>query len=123
MSRHQVPDVARRTPVWTALADLYLDTELGDDQLQHIAQVFSASGYNWAEIKQINYDDVAPALWFNVQDIAGEWAGWDEEWLLERIETYYTGLPYKTLGFASIWRKRVDFYTVRYLTKIASYMR
>ena len=115
-------DAARRYPIWIALAELYLDTELDEDQLRRIARVFAASGYIWAEIKQINYDDVAPALWFNVQDIAGEWAGWDEEWLRERITACYTGKPHKTLVFASIWQKRVDFYTVRYLAKIASYM-
>ena len=77
------------------MAELYLDTELDEDQLRRIARVFAASGYIWAEIKQINYDDVAPALWFNVQDIAGKWAGWDEDWLRERITACYTGKPHK----------------------------
>ena len=115
-------DSIRRYPMWIALAELYLDTELDEDQLRCIARIFAASGYTWAEIKQINYDDVAPALWFNVQDIAGEWAGWDEEWLLERITACYTGKPHKVLGFSCIWQKQVDFYTMRYLAKIASYM-
>ena len=114
-------DAARRNPVWIALAELYLDTELEEDQLRRAAQVFAASGYTWVEIKEINYDDVAPALWFNVQDIAGEWAGWDEDWLLERITACYTGKLHMTLGFASIWQKRVDFYTARYLATIVSY--
>ena len=118
----QVPDGARRYPVWLALADLYLDTELGDEWLRQIARVVAASGYAWVEIKRINYDEVAPALWFNVQDVAGEWAGWDEAWLLARIAACYTGQPRKTLGSARLWQRRVDRYTAHYLAKIAAYL-
>jgi hypothetical protein len=115
-----VPDPARRHPVWLALADLYLDTELGAHSLRHIANVMAASGYTWAQIRQINYDEVAPALWFNVEDIAGEWAGWDEKWVIERITECYTGSERTTLGLASLWRKQVDFYTAKALAQIAA---
>lgn len=115
-----VPDPARRHPVWLALADLYLDTELDEFSLRHIAAILAASGFSWAEIQQINYDEVAPALWFNVQDIAGEWAGWDEEWVVERITECYTGTEHTTLGLARLWRKQVDVHTARLLSQIAS---
>lgn len=118
----KVPDAARRLPVWQALADLYLDTKLDALSLQQIAGVLAGSGYTWPEIQAINYDEVAPALWFNVQDIAGEWAGWDEKWLLERISSTYTGVPHRILGSRQLWRKQVDEYTASYLAEIASYM-
>jgi hypothetical protein len=116
----QVTDAARRHAVWLALADLYLDTELGDEWLRQIARVVVASGYAWAKIKRINYDEVAPALWFNVQDVAGEWAGWNDAWVLDRITSCYTGRPRKTLGSARLWQRRVDQYTAHYLAEIFS---
>jgi hypothetical protein len=118
-----VVEPRRRHLVWMALGELYLDTELSAHALQHMAKVLAASGYTWAEIKAINYDEVAPALWFNVQDVAGEWAGWDEEWLVKRIGSMCTGRPHRTLGSARLWRKRVDSYTAAYLAEIALYMR
>ena len=121
--RPPVPEPARRWPVWLALADMYLDTELQPDELRHIAEVCVASGFSWLEIKQLNYDEVAPALWPNLQSVAGEWAGWDEAWLRARLTASYTGTRHRMLGFESLWRRRVDFYTGDYLTEIEKIFR
>lgn len=120
--RQPVPEPLRRYPVWLALAELYLDTELDEQSLRRIAAVAAASGFTWAEIQHINYHEVAPALWFNVQDMAGEWAGWDEKWVVERISACYTGAVHRTVGSAGLWRKRVDYHTGKDLAKIASYL-
>ena len=121
-TRPQVPEPARRHPVWIALAELYLDTGLGDDDLRRIAVVCATSGFSWAEIRQINYDEVAPALWPNLHSVAGEWAGWDETELLARLSAHYTGTRHQMVGFESLWRQRVDSYTNDYLIKIAAYL-
>ncbi|MET4108272.1 hypothetical protein [Hymenobacter sp. UYP22] len=118
-----IADAERRKPVWVALADLYLDTELQEQDFQHIAVVCAESGFSWAEILLINYNEVAPALWFNVQELAGEWAGWNEEWLVARIQQCYRPAPRKWFGSARCWQKRVDFFTQRPLTRIAAYLR
>lgn len=120
--RPPVPEPARRYPVWAALAELYLDTELQDEDLRRIAAAVAASGFSWDEMKQINYNEVAPALWFNTYDVAGEWAGWDDKWLIERITACYTGRRRRMLGFESLWQRRVDYFTGRYLDKVAAYL-
>ena len=121
-SRPPVPEPARRHPVWVALAEMYLDTELQETDLRRIAAVCAASGFSWDEIKQINYDEVAPALWPNLHVVAGEWAYWEREWLLARLTAHYTGTRHRMLGFESLWRRRVEFYTGDYLAELAAYL-
>ncbi|WP_422653670.1 DUF7079 family protein [Hymenobacter sp.] len=87
----RIQELERRRLVWVALAKLYLDTELQDSDFQQIAAEITASGLTWHEIQGINYDEVGPALWSNLLSIAGEWEGWDPEWLTERITSHYTG--------------------------------
>jgi hypothetical protein len=113
-----VPDDARRHPVWLALADLYLDTELGDEWLRQIAHVVAASGYSWAEIRRINYDEVAPALLRNLYGMAGEWAGWDADWLRQHLATRYTGPRHRLWGSARLWEWWVDRYTKAPLAQV-----
>ena len=38
-------EIERRKPVWAALSELWLDTELADDDLRRIAGVMGQSGY------------------------------------------------------------------------------
>ena len=121
-SRPSVPEPARRRPVWVALAALYLDTELQEDELQRIATVLAASAFAWDEARQINYDEVAPALWPNLLSVAGEWAGWDEEWLVARLTAHYTGTRHRLLGSERLWQRQVDFYTADYLARIAAFL-
>ncbi|AMR27139.1 hypothetical protein A0257_08475 [Hymenobacter psoromatis] len=121
--RPPVPEPDRRWPVWQVLADMYLDTELQPNELRHTAEVCVVSGFTWLEIKQINYDEVAPALWVNLHDVAGVWGYWDPEWLRARLTASYTGTRHRMLGSESLWRRRVNFYTRDYLVKIEAYFR
>jgi len=117
-----IPDEARRRPVWVALADIYLDTELQEADFRHIAAMCAASGFSWSEIQQINYNEVAPALWFNTQDIAGEWTGWEEEWLVERIRHCYRSTPRRCFGSVRCWQRRVERFTQMPLARVAAYL-
>ncbi|WP_022825905.1 DUF7079 family protein [Hymenobacter norwichensis] len=74
-----------RTPVWIALAALYLDTELTDDDYKHIADVRYQARLSWAEMQRINQEEVAPVLVYNLLSVAGEWGGFDEQWLMQAI--------------------------------------
>ena len=78
-------DIQRRRPVWTALADLFLDTELQEADLRHVARVLVASGYTDAEVEEILYGEVFPVCIRNMRSVAGEWAGFDTDWLQGRI--------------------------------------
>jgi hypothetical protein len=74
-------DIERRKPVWAALSELWLDTELAEDDLQRIAGVMKMSAYSIKELREIYLFEVAPVVFPNLLMVAGEWAGFDEEWL------------------------------------------
>ncbi|MDY7538648.1 hypothetical protein QN372_05965 [Undibacterium sp. RTI2.1] len=77
-------DLLLRAPVWEALSDFWLDTELQDFQFDHIARVIAASPYSIEEVIAIHNYEVAPAVSANLGSIAGEWSGFDSEWLNSR---------------------------------------
>lgn len=70
--------------VWIALSDLFLDT---DTRLSfpYIAHALAASPFADDELESIFQNEVAPAVEFNLFDIAGEWAGFNESWLIAEI--------------------------------------
>lgn len=71
----------RRAPLWEALADFWLDTELADWQYEHIARVIAASTYSPEEVRAIHDFEVAPVVWSNLLCVAGVWSGFDGAWL------------------------------------------
>ena len=92
-----------RIPVWNALSDLYLDTDV---TLSHayIARTLAASPYSLDELHEMLMYDVHPALYPNLMSVAGEWAGFDEAWLLERIAM---------VRRQSRWRRRITHWFAR----------
>lgn len=87
-----------RIPVWIALSELYLDTDVSVFH-DAIADTLAASPYSVDDLRDILMDDVHPALHANLMSVAGEWAGFDEAWLIERIET---------VGRQPRWRRRMS---------------
>lgn len=73
-----------RIPVWRALSDLYLDTDVSLFY-SHIAETLAASPFTLDALRDILIEDVHPALYGNLLIVAGEWAGFEDEWLLPRI--------------------------------------
>ena len=73
------PTISKRIPVWTALSELFLDTELSDEDINHIALVLGNSGYGRDELDEILRDEVSPAFTFNLCSVAGEWTPWSED--------------------------------------------
>ncbi len=78
-------DLERRRPLWEALADLCLDSALDDVRYRAIATSVVASGYTPAEVQEILWREVLPVVETNLRSPAGEWAGFDADWLQERI--------------------------------------
>lgn len=74
-------ELERRKLVWTAFSEFWLDTELEDEDLHRIARIAAASGYAVAELRDIYLYEVAPVVGPNLLTVAGEWVGFDEEWL------------------------------------------
>lgn len=78
-------EIEKRKPVWSALSEFYLDTELGEEEIKRIAEIFRASNYSIEELKEINCSEVGPVVYFNLFSTAGVWDQFDEEWLHEQI--------------------------------------
>ena len=79
------PEIARRLPLWVALSDAFLDTELDAQTYRHMAAVIRAQGFTTAEAEAIFREEVAPAFAYNLFSVAGEWAGWPEATVRERV--------------------------------------
>ena len=76
-----------RKPLWIALSDLFLDTELQKYNHAHIAKAMQESGYTLDEIEDILMLEFFPVCIANLHSIAGEWAGFDENSICEAIIT------------------------------------
>ena len=83
---HQLTEmqIARRSPVWRALSELFLDTELQPDDHQRIAELIRQAGYNVSEAEAILRNEVAPVV-FPMLSMAGEWVPWSEDFVRELV--------------------------------------
>ncbi len=77
-------DLAGRRTVWLALSDLFLDTDVNLFREGDI-RTLAASPYSLDELDAILREEVYPACSFNLTLVAGEWAGFDADWLERRI--------------------------------------
>src|SRR6185369_6609512 len=103
-------DLAARRPVWDALQMFWMDTDPALF-LESAVRICTRSAYSLDEIEQIFWHEVKPAAEFNLCDIAGEWTGFDLDWLTTRIlETHRSGsgLPVAALHeYADKWWQRL----------------
>ena len=81
--------IERRKKIWLVLSEFYLDTELTSEDFDRISTVFRQSGYVLSEIKEIDLYEVFPLLQMNLLSNAGEWAGFDEDWLISSCGRCY----------------------------------
>ncbi|MCW5552435.1 MAG: hypothetical protein KIS67_09730 [Verrucomicrobiae bacterium] len=77
-------DLEHRRPVWEALSDLFLDTDISLARSWRVG-ILAASPYSIEELHEILVDEVYPVCRSNLFSIAGEWAGFDPEWLENSI--------------------------------------
>ena len=78
-------ELLRRRPLWIALSDLWLDTELQDRDRDFIARAMLDSGYDRDTLERIMAEEVAPVVYRNLYSVAGEWTGFDPDWLCAEI--------------------------------------
>ena len=74
-----------RRPLWVAMSELWLDSELQDRDLDHIARALRDSGYDRATLERILVEEVAPVVYLNLYVAAGNWTGFDPDWLCAEI--------------------------------------
>ena len=77
-------DLADRRPVWDALQMFWMDTD-PELFLENAAEVCARSKYSIEEIEAIYWNEVQPAVEFNLKSVVGEWTGFDLHWLTARI--------------------------------------
>ena len=83
---NEILNIEGRKPIWIALSDFYLDTELQESDFRHIAFKIIESPYSFQKVKEINKYEIFPVLQANLMSVAGEWAGFQEEWLINSIK-------------------------------------
>lgn len=88
--------IQQRRPVWAALSQLWLDTELSAEDLERIARVMAESGLSIEQLRQVYAVEVAPVVSPNLRGVAGEWAGFDEDWLCSQIVRNLRDRPKRT---------------------------
>lgn len=86
---HPSDDISNRAPVWNAMAAFFLDNELQEIEISHIAEVCSLSPYSQKELERIMFSEVWPAFLPNLLAITGEWSGWPEDFVIERVMKRY----------------------------------
>lgn len=112
--------IQKRRPVWMALSELWLDTELSTMDLERIAHVMAASRLSIEELRQVYLVEVAPVVSPNLLSVAGVWAGFDEEWLCSQIIRNLRDRPRRTRFWAwfPLTRRLMVYATERHWTKL-----
>ena len=75
--------------VWLSMGEHFLDTETRQG-IPRTAMNCVDAGLSVDEAREVWCYEVSPVLAFNLWDIAGEWAGWPEGWLVESIRAQRT---------------------------------
>jgi len=99
VSTQQFQDLVTRRPVWVALSDLFLDTDIAP-MLEALAHKLAAAPYSIEELEHILYREVYPACAANLRSVAGVWDGFDERALEQRILASQHPLPQLLNRFA-----------------------
>ncbi len=95
-------ELEKRLPVWRALSDLFLDTELNHSDFEYIANRIRKSDYSALEAQTILWNEVFPALGDNLRIGTGEWAYFSDDWLQERILRVLNGTDEASGGYGLI---------------------
>lgn len=98
--------VEQRAPVWKALSELFLDTELQAEDHERIARVLVASPYSEEKLDEILRLEVTPILRPNLMCVAGEWVGFDESWMRKKMTPLINKRP--LFSFGVFWMVRED---------------
>ena len=107
-------DIEARLPAWDALSSLFLDTDITLLREWRATQL-SKSPYTVEELDTILRDEVFPVCSWNMFSIAGEWAGFDTDWLrsavlkhLKRRFRLRLGFGHRLITRSREWRRTKD---------------
>lgn len=77
----QGSDQAGRKSARLAIAELFLDTELDEEDFIRLSRILKQSKLSIDDLDAIYYDEIAPLLYGNLDSTAGVWEGFDADWL------------------------------------------
>jgi len=84
-----------RVIVWETFSEFFLDTSFEENEIQGFAETITASPFSIREIGHILYFEVTPVCISNCFSIAGEWAGFQHEWLYSKCLKQMKKHPFK----------------------------
>lgn len=70
-------DLAKRRPIWEALSDLFLDTDISLARKWRVG-ILATSPYSIEELERILIYEVYPICQWNLLNVAGGWASFDQ---------------------------------------------
>ena len=76
-----------RKPIWNALSEFYLDTELQNSDYDRITEILIASNFDINKLKAIDLLEVFPVLKENLLTPAGVWNGFDKDVSIKIVNT------------------------------------
>ena len=103
-------DLEDRKLLYDFLQTFWMDTDpaILFDRIVHQC---ASSKYTIAELERIFWNEVEPAVGFNLWSIAGEWAGFEVDWLAARVlekSRFGEPLPVKWVRpHANFWWRRL----------------
>jgi hypothetical protein len=87
-----------RVRVWDAFSEMFLDSYRNDNELDRLAEIIANSPFSLAELGHILFKEVAPVCFPNLLMLAGEWAGFDHGWLIEKCLARQKKNPFSAKG-------------------------
>jgi hypothetical protein len=115
-----VPELFReRLPVWKALSEFFLDTQLQANDPRHMAGVLAQSSDSEEELWKILRFEIYPPYHLNLLCLTGEWALFSKQWLMERVAPHYGKRPKITWPITHRWMFRDHWNTIRRLVREA----
>ncbi|SDR51174.1 hypothetical protein SAMN05443245_6853 [Paraburkholderia fungorum] len=114
-------DLARRRPVWAAMSDIFLDTEVRWS-VPYIANCCAKSGYDDGTLERIFWIEVFPEATPNLLSIFSQWAGLDLDeaalirrasaskmpWLRRRLNGWMVESSWRSVCAVTQWLRPLD---------------
>ncbi len=116
--KHPREDIDDRAAIWDCMQVFWMDTDPAVF-LAGVARTCARSKYSLEELEAIYWNEVRPAVSFNLSmPPAPEWAGFEIEWLKAQVlrrSRFGKPLPYRWLHrYSAGWWRRLEAAIVEY---------
>jgi hypothetical protein len=102
-------DNRAREDVWYLISELFLDSELLERDIDYIARELAAVPFSCEQLNSIYENEVAPALHFNLKQVAGVWGSFNRDEIIPLIRRQASKAGKPCTGFAVIRQLKREF--------------